>query len=84
MMRTPLNLSDAAPLIAEQIAARERLSRWVEAVSQLVQAGADPTPIVAAEAAVPLRGRFALLPCRDEIVTPEHVRGLMEHQRGLT
>jgi hypothetical protein len=26
----------------------------------------------------PLRGRFALLPRREEAITPEHVRNLME------
>ncbi len=28
----------------------------------------------------PLRGRFALLPVRDEVVTPQHVRDLMERE----
>jgi hypothetical protein len=30
--------------------------------------------------AAPLRGRFALLPARDEIVTAGHVRALMERE----
>ncbi len=29
---------------------------------------------------MPLRGRFALLPVRDEIITAEHVRELMERE----
>jgi hypothetical protein len=31
-------------------------------------------------AAAPLRGRFALLPRRDEVITAEHVRSLMERE----
>ena len=79
-MRTTLNLSDDALLIAKQIAARERLSLG-DAVSQLVRAGAGAraNPVMKA-GALPLRGRFALLPQRDEIVTPEHVRELMDRE----
>jgi hypothetical protein len=28
----------------------------------------------------PLRGRFALLPRRDEVITADHVRALMERE----
>lgn len=77
-MRTTLNLADDALLVAKQVAARSHLSLG-EAVSQLVRAGAgarlnDPAKDI------PLRGRFALLPQRDEIITPEHVRELMERE----
>ena len=77
-MRTTLNLADDALLVAKQIAARERLSLG-DAVSQLVRAGAAAYP-AAKNRAVRLRGRFALLPHRDEIVTPEHVRELMDRE----
>ena len=75
-MRTTLNLADDALLVAKQIAARERLSLG-EAVSRLVRAGAAAAPDTPA---LPLRGRFALLPRRDEVITPEHIRELMERE----
>ena len=77
-MRTTLNLADDALSVAKQIAARERVSLG-EAVSQLVRAGAGASPL-RKTAALPLRGRFALLPQRDEIITPEHVRELMDRE----
>ena len=79
-MRTTLNLADDALLVAKQIAARERLSLG-DAVSQLVRAGAGVRAHPAEQARhVPLRGRFALLPQRDEIITPVHVRELMDRE----
>lgn len=36
------------------------------------------TPSVRPQAA--LRGRFALLPARGEVITPQHVRELMERE----
>ena len=78
-MRTTLNLAEDALLVARQIAARERMSLG-DAVSQLVRAGASANPAAKAAASLPLRGRFALLPQRDEIVTTEHVRELMERE----
>ncbi len=77
-MRTTLNLAEDALLVAKQIAAREHVSLG-DAVSQLVRAGATAGLGVKA-AALPLRGRFALLPQRDEIITPEHVRELMNRE----
>jgi hypothetical protein len=77
-MRTTLNLADDALLVAKQVAARSHLSLG-EAVSQLVRAGASARPNASAKD-IPLRGRFALLPQRDEIITPEHVRELMERE----
>ena len=81
-MRTTLNLADDAFLVAKQVAARSRLSLG-EAVSQLVRAGAGAAANVAVNSAtknVALRGRFALLPQRDEVITPDHVRELMERE----
>ena len=81
-MRTTLNLSDDA-LIAAQTHARRRHISLGEAVSELVRRGAAaPAPAAsgAGAGAAPLRGRFALLPARDEIVTAGHVRALMERE----
>jgi len=62
-------------LFAEQIAARER-TFLSDAVSRLVRAGAS---VDMKTNPIPLRGRFALLPQRDGIITTEHVRALMGH-----
>lgn len=76
-MRITLNLADDA-LVAAQTLARRRNISLGEAVSELVRRGAAvPTGGTGAGSA-PLRGRFALLPRRDEIVTADHVRALME------
>jgi hypothetical protein len=76
-MRTTLNLEDDALLVAKRYASREKLSLG-EAVSRLVRQGAQRPAAPAQRSA--LRGRFALLPARDEIVTAEHVRELMERE----
>jgi hypothetical protein len=76
-MRTTLNLDDDALIVARQVAQRERVSLG-EAVSELVRRGATAGPPM--RVAQPLRGRFALLPVRDEVITPEHVRTLMERE----
>ncbi len=78
-MRTTLNLAEDA-LIAAQTLARRRNVSLGEAVSELVRRGAAAPAPGTAGAAAPLRGRFALLPRRDEIVTAEHVRALMERE----
>ncbi len=77
-MRTTINLADDALLVAKQVAVRERVSLG-EAVSRLIRQGAGARSARPA-ASVPLRGRFALLPCRDEVITPEHIRELMERE----
>jgi hypothetical protein len=77
-MRTTLNLEDDALLVAKRYASREKLSLG-EAVSRLVRQAAQ-RPVEASSARTALRGRFALLPARDEVITPEHVRELMERE----
>jgi hypothetical protein len=77
-MRTTMNLADDALLVAKQVAARERVSLG-EAVSRLIRSGAGASA-AAPMSAEPLRGRFALLPRRDEVITPEHVRQLMDRE----
>jgi hypothetical protein len=76
-MRTTLNLEDDALLVAKRYASREKLSLG-QAVSRLVRQGAQ-RPADAAPRAK-LRGRFALLPARDEVITAAHVRELMERE----
>jgi hypothetical protein len=74
-MRTTLNLDDDALLVAKRYARSERLSLG-QAVSSLVRQGirrsADAAPCSN------LRGRFALPPSRNEIITPAYVRALID------
>lgn len=77
-MRTTINIAEDALLAARHVAQRERISLG-EAVSELVRRGTRNDDMAALRAA-PLRGRFALLPARDEVVTPQHVRELMERE----
>ena len=80
-MRTTLNIAEDALLAARHLAQRERLPLG-DAVSELVRRGATARGEheVARRSNVPLRGRFALLPARDEVITPQHVRELMERE----
>lgn len=79
-MRTTINLAEDALIAARNIARRERISLG-DAVSELIRRGsAAGAPGTAASQPPALRGRFALLPARDEIVTPQHVRELMERE----
>lgn len=81
MARTTVNLADGALIAARNVAQRERLSLG-EAVSELIRrgvaAGASSGSIGRQRPA--LRGRFALLPARDEVITPQHVRELLERE----
>jgi hypothetical protein len=79
-MRTTLNLAEDALIAAQTLARRQQISLG-DAVSELVRRGAS-TPAGPGPAATtaPLRGRFALLPRRDEVITAEHVRALMERE----
>ena len=80
-MRTTLNLEDDALIAAQALARRQKISLG-EAVSELIRRGAS-TPEASAEVAqAPLRGRFALLPRRGEVITAQHIRQLME-QEGI-
>ena len=78
-MRTTLNLQDDALIAARNVAQRERLSLG-DAVSALIRRGACAPDTAAAAATPALRGRFALLPVRDEVITPQHIRTLMDHE----
>jgi hypothetical protein len=79
-MRTTLNLAEDALIAARNIAQREHLSLG-DAVSELIRRGsAAPAPAASAAGRSSLRGRFALLPARDEVITPQHIRNLMERE----
>ncbi|MBM3340902.1 MAG: hypothetical protein FJY56_02140 [Betaproteobacteria bacterium] len=78
-MRTTITLAEDALLVAKHVAAREHISLG-DAVSMLIRQGARAQTVGAAYDVAPLRGRFALLPARDEVITVEHVRELMERE----
>lgn len=77
-MRTTLTLAEDAFLVAKHVAQREKISLG-DAVSELVRAGARARA-ASSGAQVPLRGRFALLAARDEVISVEHVRELMDRE----
>lgn len=76
-MRTTLNLADDALLAAQSHARRQKISLG-EAVSRLIRESTAPQ--LSTKASAPLRGRYALAPQRDEVITVEHVRELMERE----
>ena len=83
-MRTTINIAEDALLAARHLAQRERMPLG-DAISQLVRRGAAAgsaagSATESARRSAPLRGRFALLPSRDEVITPQHVRDLMERE----
>ncbi len=79
-MRTTINLDEDALLAARHVARREKVSLG-EAVSSLIRRAAMGTESsIQAHSQMPLRGRFALLPQRDEIITTQQVRELMERE----
>jgi hypothetical protein len=79
-MRTTINLAEDAVLAARNLAQRERVSLG-DAISELIRRGASAGAAPGHERGAPaLRGRFALLPARDELITPQHVRELMERE----
>jgi hypothetical protein len=79
-MRTTLNIDDDALMAARHEAQRERLSLG-EAASRLIRRGAMAAdPAFSRAEGFPLRGRFALLPARDEVLTSAQVRQLMDRE----
>ncbi len=79
-MRTTLSLDDDVVAVARQRAQRENTSLG-EAVSRYIR-DALRTNAQAPTNPVTLRSKYSVLPARDEIVTNEHVRRLME-QEGI-
>ena len=79
-MRTTINLDEDAAIAARNVSQREKLSLGA-AISELIRRGVNAGAPAALHKPEPgLRGRFALLPARDEIITPQHVRELMERE----
>jgi hypothetical protein len=79
-MRTTISIDDDVLLAAKHEALRRNVSLG-EAASDLMRAGLKAAATRQPKPAATV-GPFALLPPRDEIVTPEHVRRLME-QEGI-
>ena len=79
-MRTTLALDDDVFSFARAHAQRERISIG-EAVSRLARQGIRGQGMAAVAMAQP-KSSFALLPVRDEVITTEHVRRLMD-QEGM-
>jgi len=79
-MRTTLALDDDVIAYARSHAQRERISLG-EVVSRLARQGIVAQSQVHTTLAEP-KSRYALLPARDETITTEHVRTLMD-QEGL-
>lgn len=77
-MRTTLRIDEDVLLAAKQVAARERIS-ISEAVTRLIRRGLNQDG-ASGSPPQPLRGRFALLPKRDEVITAEHVREILERE----
>jgi hypothetical protein len=79
-MRTTINIAEDALIAARHLAQRERMPLG-DAISELVRRGATSgSRRPSTQRGEPLRGRFALLPARDEVITPQHVRELMERE----
>lgn len=79
-MRTTLALDDDVYFFARARAQRERISIG-QAVSSLARDGIRAQGLTASMAP-PLKSKFALLPSRNEVITSEHVRELMD-QEGI-
>ncbi len=79
-MRTTLAIDDDVFAFARAHAERERISLG-EAVSRLARDGIQARNAPMAKMA-PVKSKFSLLPVRDESITTEHVRDLMD-QEGI-
>jgi hypothetical protein len=80
-MRTTLVLDDDIFAFARACAQRERISIG-QAVSKLVRDGIRAQASTAAVGS-PTKSNFALMPMRDEVITSEHVRELMDQDGAL-
>ena len=79
-MRTTLALDDDVFTFARAHAQREQVSIG-QAVSRLARQGIRAQSAPPTVRALP-SSKFALLPARDEVITTEHVRALMD-QEGI-
>ncbi len=78
-MRTTLALDDDVIAYARSHARRERISLG-EVVSRLARQGIQAQGQAVTRLTQP-RSRYALLPARNETITTEHVRALMDQER---
>ena len=76
-MRTTLDLDDDVLIAAKAHAAREKRSLG-SVISELARQSLQRPAAPGGRARGVRRGRFAVLPARGEVVTLEHVRGLMD------
>ena len=79
-MRTTLSIDDDV-LKAVRHEALRRKATLSEVATDLIRAGLRSGADASLRPAATI-GRFAILPPREEIITPEHVRKLME-QEGI-
>ncbi|MDX2018700.1 MAG: CopG family transcriptional regulator [Deltaproteobacteria bacterium] len=79
-MRTTLAIDDDVFAVARQKAQREHISVGA-ALSQLAREGIRNQHAALSKMKAP-KSKFALLPARDETITTEHVRSLMD-QEGI-
>ncbi len=79
-MRTTIAIDDDVLLAAKYEALRRNVSLG-EAATELIRAGLKANTARQVKPVATI-GPFAILPPRNEIVTPEHVRRLME-QEGI-
>lgn len=77
-MRTTLTLDDDVFAVARQRAQRERTSLG-EAVSRYVRDALRANARVPAQQ-VAMRSKYSVLPVRDEIITTDHIRRLMDQE----
>jgi len=78
-VRTTLDIDEDVLLAARAHAARERRSLGA-VISDLARESLRRPPTPQGRRAGKKGGRFAVLPQRDEVVTVEHVRGLLDSE----
>ena len=76
-MRTTLDLDDDVLIAAKAHAAREKRSLGA-VISDLARESLQRPATTPGPARGPRGGRFAVLPARKEVVTPDHVQRLMD------
>ncbi len=79
-MRTTLSIEDDVLMAAKHEALRRNISLG-EAASDLIRAGLKART-TGLEKSKPTIGKFAILPPREEVITPEHIRRIIE-QEGI-
>ena len=77
-MRTTLSIDDDVLLAAKHEALRRNVSLG-EVATDLIRAGLKARSAVIEKNKPPV-GRFAILPQRGELITPEHVRRLLDDE----